>query len=426
MLSKVKQYIKEHNLPMPPCKIVVCVSGGADSIALTDILDRLGYTMICVHCNFNLRGKESDRDEQFVRKFCKERQLELIVKSFDTYQYAIEHKVSIEVAAREQRYTFFETIRHQNNAIAIATAHHKNDQAETIVLNMLRGSGLKGLRGMLPLSKYIMRPLLCMTRDDIEKYCNSRRLTFITDSTNSDTRFRRNKIRHEVLPALQAINPSIVDKLCHDAEYNADYWSIVEKYLQNFEAHHCKFENDILYIDKQALIGENEAVLFTILNRYGFEGRAVRGFWTSLQQTESKRIESPTHIAITDSHHICVVPKTKEQNNIPQYHIDIVPRSVIHDLKPNNTLIAYFDADKIVLPLSIRRIHNGDRFHPLGMKGSKKVSDFMIDNKISPILRSNTFVMCHGDDIVWLIGLRIDNRYAITAHTTRVAIVTIS
>ena len=233
MKNKILTYINKENLLKRAEKVVVTCSGGADSIFLLHILNKLGFDCIVAHCNFHLRGEESDRDENFVREFCEKENLKLLVEHFDTKQFALENKLSIEMAARELRYTWFEKIRTEYNASAIAVAHHSDDSIETILLNLLRGTGLKGICGIRPKNGYVVRPLLCVNRKEIEEYLKENGISYITDSTNLENEYTRNKIRNIVMPLLREINPQIDSVMLSNAENftaaESIYRSVIEK-----------------------------------------------------------------------------------------------------------------------------------------------------------------------------------------------------
>ena len=233
MKNKILTYINKENLLKRAEKVVVTCSGGADSIFLLHILNKLGFDCIVAHCNFHLRGEESDRDENFVREFCEKENLKLVVEHFDTKQFALENKLSIEMAARELRYTWFEKIRTEYNASAIAVAHHSDDSIETILLNLLRGTGLKGICGIRPKNGYVVRPLLCVNRKEIEEYLKENGISYITDSTNLENEYTRNKIRNIVMPLLREINPQIDSVMLSNAENftaaESIYRSVIEK-----------------------------------------------------------------------------------------------------------------------------------------------------------------------------------------------------
>ncbi len=264
MLHKVEKYIKKHNLLQHTVEpVIVAISGGADSVCLLHILFKLNYPLIAAHCNFHLRGEESDRDTNFVVQYCNELNIPLKIKHFDTIQYARENKLSIEMAARELRYEWFEQLRQQHNAQAIAVAHHESDQAETLILNLMRGTGMRGLCGMHPKNGHIIRPLLEIPKQDIEAYCILNHLNYVTDSTNADTDIQRNKIRD----ILQGQN-SVIKHIAHTATYLQQYQNFIDNII-------CHYKTQLLYGNKlntQKLLSlpNPQIILYEILKNYGF------------------------------------------------------------------------------------------------------------------------------------------------------------
>lgn len=396
-------------------------------MALLHMLVRRNCDVIAAHCNFHLRGEESDRDEKFVTNYCHEHNIRLEVKHFDTLGYAKTHKVSVEVAARELRYRWFEQLRAENRCDVIAVAHHKNDQAETVLLNMIRGAGVRGMRGMLPRSGNIVRPLLGLTRAEIEQYCAENGLKYITDSTNNEDIYRRNIVRHKVLPLLESLNPQIVSTLSDNAAVAQDYWLLLEEFTDTLRREICREADGVLYFDKHKLQQHSPALMCLMLEKYGFKHDNINQLFRSLSDSESKEILSESHIAFTDKDHVVVAPNEFLPTALPTFTTKVIDRTALTSLVPPSPTVAYFDADKLSPDtLQIRRIEAGDRFTPLGMSGKKKVSDFLLDAKLNRMERLRACVLCNGDDIAWLVPHRISQKFAITPGTTQVLVVEVS
>lgn len=290
MKNKILTYINKENLLNRREKVVVTCSGGADSIFLLHILNKLGFDCIVAHCNFHLRGEESDRDENFVREFCERENLTLLVQHFDTKQFASENKLSIEMAARELRYTWFEKIRTEHNAGAIAVAHHSDDSIETILLNLLRGTGLKGICGIRPKNGYIVRPLLCVNRKEIEDYLHEQGFEYIVDSTNLENEYTRNKIRNIVMPILREINPQIDSVMLSNAENFSAAESIYKEAIEKEKSSAVKTTDDSYIIDLKVVekFTEPFTLLYECLKDFSFHPATIKTMLTAEGNTTFK------------------------------------------------------------------------------------------------------------------------------------------
>ena len=290
MKNKILTYINKESLLNRREKVVVTCSGGADSIFLLHILNKLGYDCIVAHCNFHLRGEESDRDENFVREFCKQENLTLLVQHFDTKQFATENKLSIEMAARELRYNWFEEIRKEYNASAIAVAHHSDDSIETILLNLLRGTGLKGICGIRPKNGYIVRPLLCVNRKEIEDYLHEQGIEYIVDSTNLENEYTRNKIRNIVMPILREINPQIDSVMLSNAENFSSAESIYKEAIEKEKSSAVKTTDDSYIVDLKVVekFAQPFTLLYECLKDFSFHPATIKTMLTAEGNTTFK------------------------------------------------------------------------------------------------------------------------------------------
>ena len=290
MKNKILTYINKENLLTRGKKVIVTCSGGADSIFLLHILNKLGYDCIVAHCNFHLRGEESNRDENFVREYCKKENLTLLVEHFDTTKYATEKKLSIEMAARELRYNWFENIRKEYNAQAIAVAHHSDDSIETILLNLLRGTGLKGICGIRPKNGYIVRPLLCVNRKEIEEYLQNNDTQYITDSTNLENEYTRNKIRNIVMPILREINPQIDSVMLSNAENFTAAESIYQSVIEKEKSSAISITDDSYIIDLKVInrFSEPYTLLYECLKDFSFHPATIKTMLTAEGNTTFK------------------------------------------------------------------------------------------------------------------------------------------
>ncbi len=426
------------------------MSGGADSVALALLLQEQGCEIIALHCNFHLRGEESVRDEDFVRDFCRRHAIPLHVKHFDTTAYAEAHKLSIEMAARELRYAWFEEMREQLGVDHIAVGHHRDDQAETVLLNLIRGTGIKGLSGIAPQNGHIIRPLLDTPREDILDYLKSRGETYVTDSSNGDTAFRRNKIRHEALPLLREINPSISATLADTARRMRDTRTLVQFALEHLlpKAVCAKYTNGFdISIEVLKQLPAPETLLFELLSPCGFSTATCSELFAALSTAEiGKLFKSASHICIVGRGILevmenCTPDKSfstfilhEGSNPLPDGTCLILQKIQREDLKkiPRSAHTACLDADLITAPLTLRPTAKGDRFIPFGMKGNKLVSDYFSDRKASFRRRLSAKVVClsseahpRKSEIVWLVGERPSNLYTITERTQSVLMITL-
>lgn len=434
MIQKVKQYIEDNQLLHREDKIIVGVSGGADSVALLDILIDLGYSCIVAHCNFHLRGEESNRDAKFVSDLCIRYKLPLNSIDFDTVTYATENGISIEMAARELRYNWFEKLRFEHKASCIAVAHHQDDSVETIILNLTRGTGIRGLTGINVKNGYIVRPLLCLTRNEILLHLNQKHLSYVVDSTNEEDIYTRNKIRLNIIPLLESINPSVKEAIIRTAGHLRQVENIYNDYIASAQKE--IMTSNTIDIELLLKYKEPEAILFEILSPYGFNASSVYDAYSAINTQSGKTFYSATHKLVKDRRHF-ILQKLDEVAH-ESYQIDENSKHIDEPLKldidtiriedfdlQKNTNILYLDAAKIKYPLTIRKWEKGDWFIPFGMKGRKKLSDYFSDNKFSLIDKEQTWLLCSGDNIVWIIGHRSDNRFKVDTTTQTILKITL-
>lgn len=413
--EKVAQYINRKQLLQPTDKVLVALSGGADSVALLRLLQASGYDCEAAHCNFHLRGAESDRDEAFVRQLCVKQQVSLHTVHFDTARTAEERHISIEMAARELRYGWFEEIRQKINADAIAVAHHQDDSVETLLLNLIRGTGINGLRGIRPKNGHIVRPLLCLERKEIISYLNRIGQDYVTDSTNLQDEYTRNKIRLNLLPMMQEINPSVKESILNTAEH-LDGASAIYKQGINEGIKRVRTAEGIC-IERLMQEPAPATLLFEILYPLGFNTAQIGDIYRSLEGQPGKIFTSEHWYIVKDREYLLIEAHRQPiQPALAMEEYAFTPDFVI----PRDKSTACFDADKLTHPLLLRPWRQGDSFIPFGMKGRKKVSDYMTDRKFSLLRKEQQWVLCCGEEIIWLIGERTDNRFRIDASTKRV------
>ena len=434
-ISKVKKYIQDNMLLADKARVIIGVSGGADSMALLDILHHLGYECIVAHCNFHLRGQESYRDEYFVEKVATKYKFEYVSANFDTKKYIEEESISLEMAARELRYAWFEKIRKEYKAEKIAVAHHQDDSVETVLINLIRGTGIRGLSGIPPINGKVIRPLLCIFREDILQYLKVRHIGFVEDSTNKEDIYTRNKIRLNVIPLLKTINPSVVQAIQKTSENLYHTENIFNAYVE--KAKRKVFANN--KIDINALLKQKEpkTILFEILFPYGFNAPTVDNIYDSINSQSGKIFYSEGHQLIKDREVFILEPINDQPDAIytlfeHETNIEEPCKMTFESFRKTSSFqleqdpaTIYLDKDRLIYPLIIRKWKHGDKFIPFGMKGHKKVSDYFTDRKFSLVDKSNTWLLCSGDDIVWIIGERIDDRFKITNTTIEILKITL-
>lgn len=432
MWSKVGDYIKKYKLLNVNDLYLVALSGGADSVALLLLLKEAGYNVHAAHCNFHLRGDESDRDEAFCVELCQQLGVELHRAHFDTREYAELHKVSIEMAARELRYKWFDQLRQDMGAAGICVAHHRDDSVETVLLNLIRGTGLRGLTGIQPRNGFILRPFLCVSRAEIEAFLSGRGQKYVTDSTNLEADVLRNKVRLQVLPLLRELNPAVSENIQRTAENLVEAQKILDAISDNYK------NSNILELSELEKYGSSEYVVFEWLKNYGFNGSQVHQI---LDADSGGIVSSASGYDVLKDRTRLIVEKTdvtyqahRNVISMPSKRI-VVPEEGTYILDENSKVkvrkcavyvskdpyIATLDADKVVFPLTIRRVEEGDWMVPYGMKGRKLLSDLMTDLKKTVFEKRRQLVVVDSQGIiVWAVGLRTDHRVAVGDQTKNV------
>ena len=437
MLSTVQAYIAQHQLLRPGAPVIVGLSGGADSVALLHILTRLGYPCVAAHCNFHLRNDESDADADFAQQTAEALGLPFRRIDFDTADYARQNGVSTEMAARTLRYEWFETLRRELGAEVIAVAHHRDDNVETVLLNLIRGTGLSGLCGMRPRNGHIVRPLLSVDRSQIVRWLTDRHLPFRTDSSNASDVYRRNFVRLRLLPLMEQLNPSVRDAILRMAGHLTDVEAIYRNAIDSHRAHLIDADGRIS-IDALLRTPALQAVLFELLTPYGFTPSQCADIARALSGESGRSFVAPGgrwHL-LKDRLHLILYPADEVSADAFPLTLGseltapirlsleerIVDEAFTISRSPH---VATFDADRIALPFTLRRWRAGDSFVPFGMTGRKKLSDYFSDHKFSLLHKAAAWILCDASGrILWIVGHRTDNRFRITSKTRRALIVT--
>lgn len=440
-LKKISTFINARHLLSKDGKYIVALSGGADSVTLALALCELGYKIEAAHCNFHLRGDESDRDEKFCIDFCKHNNIELHRVHFDTVAYAKMRKVSIEMAARNLRYSYFAQLKKDISADAICVAHHQDDSVETVLMNLIRGTGIDGLTGIAPKNGDIVRPLLCVSRADIENELQATGQNYVTDSTNLVDDVVRNKIRLDILPLMKQINPSVSNSIAKTAlrmeEVAEVFYSTISKAAERVLTDNKK---DVLKISLSLLISgpSPENVLFYILKNYSFTSMQIEQIYSSLGSGPGTEFRSSTHALLIDREYIFVEPLTEDKQKrfvIPETGTYVYNESVkfkveVIDNEHHNVICRdknclFADFSKASFPIVIRKAMTGDRFIPFGMTGSKLVSDYLTDRKFNLFDKRRQLVVTDSEgQIIWLVNQRPDNRYRVSEKTKKILKIT--
>ena len=427
MLSKVKDYIKKHKLLSLSDLYIVALSGGADSVALLLLLDEMGYKVHALHCNFHLRGEESDRDERFCEDLCLKKNIPFHRIHFDTLMYAETHKMSVEMAARELRYRYFEQLRKDIGAEGICVAHHQDDTVETVLLNLVRGTGLRGLTGIQPRNGAILRPLLCVTRTEIEAYLATKQQDYVTDSTNLETDFVRNKIRLQVVPLLRQLNPAVSENIVRTAEHLTEAQKVLDAVVDTYKGSN---QLDLCALQQ---VGSAEYIVFEWLKQYGFNGSQVQQV---ISAETGSIFSSPTgYEVLKDRDRLLVEPTIMAFTpiRIPEEGTYVLPDDRRLNVRRSNPFVskdsheATLDARQVRFPLTVRRVEEGDWMIPYGMTGRKLLSDLMTDLKMSLFDKRRQLVVVDAQGaVVWAIGLRTDHRCRVTDATQEVIAIKIN
>ncbi len=450
MLAQFSEHINTYFSFLKNEKLLIAISGGVDSVVLTHLLNQLNCTILLAHCNFRLRGKDADQDEVFVKQLAKQLQVPVFTKSFETEKFAKQEKLSIQLAARKLRYNWFDELIKEHKLEYILTAHHADDNLETFLINTIRGTGLDGLTGIPEKNENIIRPLLPFSREQIEKYAKVNNIAWREDSSNAETKYLRNKIRHDVIPILKELNPSLLTSFGQTIENLKESRQIIndriEEVFSNVISSNSKEECppersrrvilekakiQKINIKKLKELNNPKTYLYELLKNFGFtEWNDI----TDLLEAQSgKQVLSKTHRLVKDRDFLLLtnllpvkveekeykIAEKNEYLEADDFKLRLTHPKTQHSALSTQHLI-YLDKDKLKFPLTVRKWKNGDYFYPLGMQGKKKLSKFFKDEKMSLLDKEKIWLLCSENQIVWVIGKRLDNRYKITNTTTNI------
>lgn len=460
LVQRFQKNIKEQYLFNTKDKLLLAVSGGIDSVVLCELCKQAGFDFIIAHCNFQLRGEESERDEKFVRALGKKYAVEVLVRKFDTEKYTAERKLSVQEAARELRYDWFSTLinnkqyvinneklsfEETNYQLPIAnwllTAHHADDNAETVLMNFFRGTGLHGLTGMPVKAGNIRRPLLEFLKEELISFAKENKLEFVEDSSNQSIKYTRNFFRHEIIPAISKVYPQVKENLQDNIHRFKEIEQLYKFSTGELKKKLCKQKGNEVHIPVKQLMGfNNRALIYEIVSEYGFSEKQVDEVIKLAESDSGKYIQSPpdSFRIIRHRHWFIISPVLSEQseniiieegvNNL-QFAVGSLQLS-LHSVGnwqlPIANSIACIDAEEITFPLLLRKWKQGDYFYPLGMKKKKKLSRFFIDQKLSKTDKEKVWVIEMDKKVVWVVGHRIDERFKVTEKTKQVLKITSS
>ncbi len=435
MFHQFKNHVHKKLSFLNESKLLIAVSGGIDSVVLTHLCHKLKLNFALVHCNFNLRSKESDRDEEFVLNLAENMDVEVFIESFDTENYADQNKVSIQMAARELRYNWFNELADQLKYDYILTAHQADDNLETFLINLSRGTGLEGLIGIPEINNKIVRPLLPFSREEIEVYAKANKFHWREDSSNASTKYLRNKLRLEVIPKLKEINPMFVQNFIKSQDFLQDSKTIIDDRIDDISEVIIKEINDAeIHFDISNILELScpKAYLYELLNDYGFtEWDDVLNL---LDAQSGKKVYSKTHRLLKDRNVLILTENNSivlESISISQTDDRVVtPIGILYietsqQINKSIKSVAFLDKDLLKFPLILRKWKEGDYFYPFGMKGKKKLSKFFKDEKLSLVAKENSWLLCTNNDVVWVVNQRLDERYKVTENTKNILKITL-
>ncbi|HOC47103.1 MAG: tRNA lysidine(34) synthetase TilS [Bacteroidales bacterium] len=438
MLSRFLEFSEREKLFTGGSRLLLAVSGGIDSMVMAWLFREAGIEYSIAHCNFSLRGDESDGDEEFVAAYARTSSISFFSRRFDTMTYAGTHRISVQMAARELRYDWFRSLIRSEGFDSVAVAHNLNDNVETFLINLSRGTGLHGLTGMSPRTGDIIRPLLFATREEIASYASARGIDFREDRSNAEVKYIRNRIRHKVIPELEKVNPGILAAVADTMKHLSSDSSLVDTYLSQLSGQLFTFSGDSAGVEISSLMALNplEPHIFGLFRPFGLFPKQTDEVISLLQSGTGRSVYTATHRLLNDRGRIIISPRISEApeeytfNSIDEIRISGLFSALritepSDDALPATHLTASLDLDLVAFPVTVRPWKPGDRFMPLGMKQMKKISDFLIDLKVPVTEKEQVLLLLSGSDVMWVMGYRIDDRFRVSEETGKIIVLTL-
>lgn len=437
-LQQFTDYISQHQLFEKNDHVLLAVSGGKDSVLMTQLFKLAGFNFSIAHCNFNLRANEAQRDEAFVKLLADDMSVPFHVVHFDTKAFAVQNRISTQMAARQLRYEWFDALREQYHYQYVAVAHHQNDAIETVLLNLVRGTGISGMHGILPKRGRLIRPLLFLSRQEIDDIVASHNFSFVEDSSNQSSKYARNKIRLNVIPYLREINPRLEETFAENIHRFAETEVLVQSVVAEKRNQLFIQERGDIVIDikELAALQPQKLLFFELLKPLNFTSSVVDEVLSSLDKQSGTSFYSNTHRLTVDRNRLVISPLVERKQELYYLHgegsLKLGEERISLTLSENLNFkaykkVAYVDANLLIFPLIVRYRQPGDRFKPLGMKSLKKLSDFFVDEKVPVPQKDKVPLLINGNgDLLWVAGMRQDERYKVRATTKKVAIFELS
>ncbi|WP_435261361.1 tRNA lysidine(34) synthetase TilS [Tenacibaculum sp. nBUS_03] len=432
MIKKFKQHLILNFPFLEGKKILVAISGGVDSVVLTYLLKKLNYNIYLAHCNFQLRGNESDLDEEFIKNLGEKFNLETFTIKFSTQEYQNNNKLSIQLAARELRYNWFYKLLKEQKIDYIVTAHHSNDNLETFIINLTRGTGLEGFTGIPPINGKTIRPLLKFSREEILQYAKLNSIVWREDASNTEIKYTRNKIRHNIIPILKEINPNLINSFNNTSNFLQQSQQIINDTIEQKSLEIISYDGEIKKFDIKKIkeLSNPKAYLYYLLKKYGFT--EWNDVFNLIYAQTGKLLTTKSHTLLKDRDFLLLLPSNKFTNTENQqvtinssdlkvsYPVNLLFKNVQETTSLDKNTI-YVDKNSLNYPLTLRKWNDGDFFYPKGMLGKKKISKYFKDEKISLIEKQNIWILCSGkNEIIWILGKRQDRRFLPSDNTINI------
>lgn len=438
MLSRFLEYSMQEKLFVSGGRLLLAVSGGIDSMVMAWLFRESGTEHSIAHCNFSLRGAESDGDEEFVESWASMNNLPFFSTRFDTLGYAASRKISVQMAARELRYDWFRSLLQHEGFDSVAVAHNLNDNVETFIINLLRGTGLTGLTGMKQHNGDVIRPLLFASRDEITAFASENKIGYREDSSNIQIKYTRNRIRHTVMPEMEKVNPGMLGAITDTMRHLASSSEIVEVYISKLAGELFRTDGEDAEVEIKSLLSLTPVAphIYELFRRYGISPKQTEEVMALLRSETGRYMFTSTHRLLNDRGKIIITPRNDQVpeeycfNSIDEMRIsglfsEMRLTGPSDEAIAASPLIASLDLDLVTFPVTVRPWKPGDRFMPLGMKKMKKISDFLIDLKVPVSEKEKVLLLVSETGVIWVMGYRIDDRYRITHQTARILVLTL-